>query len=110
MHEPEMSSDGQWHFAAKADDVDEDEPALVVVGERQIALCRFVDTFYAIDNICSHEYACFTDGFLENGEIECPLHQARFCIQTGRALSAPAEVDVATFEVKHEGDSVYVKV
>ncbi len=105
-----MSSTGQWHFAAKADDVDDDEPTLVRAGERQIALCRFMDSFYAIDNICSHEYACFTDGFVENGEIECPLHQARFCIQTGRALSAPAEIDVDTFEVKREGDSLYVKV
>ena len=43
-----------WHFAANADDVEDDVPTLVVVGSLQIALCRLDDDFFAIDNICTH--------------------------------------------------------
>lgn len=106
----EGHSDRDWHFAANAGDVEDDVPSLVIVGDRQIALCRLDDSFYAIDNICSHEHACFTDGFIEGDQVECPLHQARFHIPTGKALTAPATEDLKTYPVKREGDALYVSV
>jgi len=51
-----------------------------------------------------------TDGWLEDGCIECPLHAARFDIRTGKALCAPADVDLAVFQVKAEGDDLLIKV
>lgn len=102
-------SDG-WHFAAKAGDVEDDVPSLVEVGDRQIALCRIGEDFYAIDNVCTHAFACFTDGFIEGDQVECPLHQARFHIPTGKAMTPPATEDLRTYPVKREGETVYVKV
>ena len=102
-------SDG-WYFAGEAGDVEDDVPSLVEVGDRQIALCRVGEDFYAIDNVCTHAFACFTDGFIEDDQVECPLHQARFHIPTGKALTAPATEDLRTYPVKREGETVYVKV
>lgn len=99
-----------WHRVAKAGAVREGEPVSVDVGDHSIALCRLGSAIYAIDNICSHEYACLSDGLVEDGEIECPLHQARFDIATGKALTEPATVNLRTFEVKQEGDDVLVKI
>ena len=99
-----------WHFAAKAGDVEDDVPSLVALGDRQIALCRIGEEFFAVDNICTHEYACFTDGFVEDGEVECPLHQARFDIRSGRPTSPPATEPLRTYAVKREGDDVFVRV
>ena len=99
-----------WYFAAKADCVEDDVPTLVTVGKLQIALCRLGDEFFAIDNICTHEHACFTDGFIDGDEVECPLHQARFHIPTGKVMSAPAEEDLRTYGVKREDDDVFVQV
>lgn len=103
-------SDGDWHFAAKAADVEEDAATLVEIGERQIALCKVGADFHAVDNICSHEFACFTDGIVDGDEIECPLHQARFHIPTGKVLLEPATEDIDTFPVERRGDDIYVKV
>ena len=99
-----------WHFAANAGDVEDDVPTLVVVGSLQIALCRLDDDFFAIDNICTHEHACFTDGFIDDDEVECPLHQARFQIRTGKAMSAPATEDLRTYRVMRRGDHIFVKL
>lgn len=99
-----------WHFAAKAGDVEDDVPTLVVVGDLHIALCRLGDEFFGIDNICTHEFACFTDGFIEDDEVECPLHQARFHIPTGKVMSAPATENLRTYDVKREGEDVFVRV
>jgi 3-phenylpropionate/trans-cinnamate dioxygenase ferredoxin component len=83
----------------------------VRVGEREIALYHLPGgSFHATDNICSHEYAQLSDGWLENDCIECPLHAARFDVRTGKALCAPAETDLQVFELKVEGGDLLVKV
>ncbi len=81
------------------------------VGEREIALYHLPDgEFRATDNVCTHEYAQLSDGWLENGEIECPLHAARFDVRTGKVLCAPADVDLPVFEVRVDGADVMIKL
>ena len=100
-----------WVRIAAAADVAEGSVIGVRVGEREIALYHLPGgEFRATDNVCSHEYAQLSDGWLENGEIECPLHAARFDIRTGKALCAPAETDIATFDVKLEGADLLVRL
>ncbi len=67
-------------------------------------------TVYAIGNLCTHEFALLTEGFVEGDAIECPLHQARFSIKTGKVLSEPADTDVPSYPVKVDGDDIYVGV
>ncbi|MCG8420085.1 MAG: non-heme iron oxygenase ferredoxin subunit [Proteobacteria bacterium] len=102
--------ESDWFFAAKEIEIEEEEVKVVQVLDRQIGLCRFEDRIYAFDNICSHEDACLSDGIVDGDRIECPLHQARFCIRTGEYLSAPATADIEVFPVRQIGESVYVQV
>jgi nitrite reductase/ring-hydroxylating ferredoxin subunit len=51
-----------------------------------------------------------SDGWLEDGEIECPLHAAKFDVRTGKAMCAPAEKDLAVYELRVEGDDLLVKL
>ena len=99
-----------WHRVAAASDVKEDEAAAVEVGEHRIALCRVSGTIYAFENVCPHAFALLSDGFIEENEIECPLHAARFDITTGECLAPPADRDLVTYPVKVEGDEVFVEV
>lgn len=46
--------------------------------------------FYALDDTCTHALASLSQGWVEDGEVECPLHAARFSLRTGEALSLPA--------------------
>jgi len=97
-----------WTRVAGTGDLTDDEPLAVVVDGRKIALYRSGDEFFATDNVCTHAYALLSDGFLEDGCIECPLHQARFDIRTGKALCAPATLDLATHPVKVDGEDLLV--
>lgn len=100
-----------WTRVASVSDVAEGQMHAVRVGEREIALYHLPDgTYHATDNICSHEYAQLTDGWLENGCVECPLHAARFDVKSGKALCAPAEKDLEVFEIKVDGGDLLVKV
>jgi nitrite reductase/ring-hydroxylating ferredoxin subunit len=104
-------ADAGWVRVAAVSDVAEGQVHGVRVGGREIALYHLPGGDYrATDNICSHEYAQLSDGWLENGAIECPLHAARFDIKTGKALCAPAEHDLDVFEVKVEGSDLLLKM
>ncbi len=100
-----------WVRAAATADVAENGVIAVRVGDRDIALYHLPGGEYrATDNICSHEFAELSDGWLEDGEIECPLHAARFDVRTGKALCAPADKDIAVFEVRVEGADLLVRL
>ncbi len=80
----------------------------VEVDGMEIGLFRVNGTVYAIDNICSHARAPLSDGELDGYEIACPLHGARFDIRSGEAKTAPAFEPVACYDVKVEGDDIYI--
>ena len=103
-------SEIEFHAVAKTSELDEDEAIQVMVGRKEIALYNLGGEYYATDDICTHAYASLADGYVEEGHIECPLHGACFDIKTGKALTAPASIDLSTYEVKVEGDTIYVGV
>ena len=100
-----------WVRVAGVADVAEGHVHAVRVGDREIALYHLSGgEFRATENVCTHEYALLSDGWLEDGCIECPLHAARFDVRTGKALCAPAETGLAVFEVKAEGSDLLLRV
>ena len=80
------------------------------VGDRQIAVCNVDGTFYAIDDVCTHDGGSLDQGELVGDEIECPRHGALFDVKTGRALTLPAVVPVRSYPVQVNGDEIMVEV
>ncbi|MBY8604784.1 MAG: non-heme iron oxygenase ferredoxin subunit [Burkholderia sp.] len=97
-----------YRFAAKLADLVEDEPLPVTIGDERIALYLLDGNVHATHNVCTHQFALLSDGYMEDGCIECPLHQGRFDIRTGAALCAPATTPVRVYDVRLEGDSIMV--
>lgn len=62
--------------------------------------------FYALDDTCSHEKASLSDGWIEDGVVECPLHAGKFCLRDGSVLSMPATRDVACHRVIVDGEDI----
>ena len=100
----------RWHRVANRATLVPNEPLAVEIDGKLIGVYLVGDAVHAIGNLCTHEYAILTDGFVEGDVVECPIHQARFSITSGKALSEPAVVDVPTYPVKVEGDDVFVGV
>ena len=99
-----------WHRVASRSKLSPGNPLAVEIGDKLIGLYLVDGQVYAIGNLCTHEFAILSEGFVEGDSIECPLHQARFSIKTGKALSEPADTDVPSYPVKLEGDDIYVGV
>jgi nitrite reductase/ring-hydroxylating ferredoxin subunit len=102
---------GNWVKVAKAADVAEGQALGLRVGAREIAIYHLEGGEYrATDNICTHEYAQLSEGWLEGHVIECPLHAGQFDVRTGKGLCAPIDRDLDVFEVRVTGADVEVKL
>lgn len=64
--------------------------------------------FFALDDTCTHETASLSEGWVENGVVECPLHAGKFCLKDGLVQSMPATVDVACHRVIVSGADIRV--
>ncbi len=100
-----------WTKVAKLADVAEGAAVPVEAGGRQLALYNLGGgEMRCTANVCTHAFALLTDGWLEEGVIECPLHGGRFDVRTGKGLCAPIEEDIATFPVRAEGEDILVEL
>ena len=94
----------------KKTDFPEDTGTGVQVNGRGVCVARQGEKFFAFDDKCTHAESLLSGGEVEEGEIACPLHGARFAIATGEAMTLPAVKPVRTHEVKVEGNDVLVKL
>lgn len=97
-----------WIKVTVLSDIPEDDVVGIVVNERHLALYKVDGEVFATDNICTHGQAFLSDGFLEDGEIECPLHQGRFCIKSGKAMCEPLTEDLRVYPVRVENEDVFL--
>lgn len=104
------TSTEQWIEAASVDGIPADDVIGVEVAGKDLALYRVDDQVFATDNICTHGHARLCDGFLDGHEIECPLHQGKFDIRSGKAMCAPLTDDVRTYPIRIEDGKVFVAI
>ncbi len=64
----------------------------------------------ATDGMSTHEDEHLEFGMVIDNIVECRLHQGRFDIPSGKALSAPVCVDLKTWPVKVEGYDIYINI
>lgn len=92
--------------------VDELEPGstMTVEGPTPVAVYRTEDgDWFASDDSCTHEqFSLGSESDLEDDEVVCPLHMARFDLKTGKALCFPATIALRMHQVVLADDAVYV--
>jgi 3-phenylpropionate/trans-cinnamate dioxygenase ferredoxin subunit len=100
-----------WIKACATGDVDNEDVIPYRLDGADYAIYRSEnDEYFASDGHCTHERTLLCDGLVMDGVIECPMHNGRFDFRTGRALGAPAIVDLRTYPVKVEDGYVYIDV
>jgi nitrite reductase/ring-hydroxylating ferredoxin subunit len=81
----------------------------VAIDRERVLLANVEGAFYALRDACGHRQAPLSRGRLAGHIVECPLHYATFDVRTGKLVDGPASADVVTYEVRVEGDTVYLK-
>ncbi len=101
---------GEFVTVAKTGDIPTGEVKVFSANGKELAVCNVDGTFYAIDDVCTHDGGPLGEGYLEDAQIECPRHGARFDVKTGKAITLPAVMPVNAYPVRVEGDDVQVEV
>lgn len=99
-----------WITVCQVEEVDEFMPKAVVVNDVRIGIFQLGTQYFAIENVCPHAYALLTEGFVEDGTVECPLHEAIFNIATGALESGPGCRNLHTYPLKVEDGNVLISV
>ena len=83
----------------------------VLAGEQELCLAHCEDdSFYAVDDVCTHENFLLSQGELFEFDVECPQHGSKFNVRTGKVTGLPAVIPTRTFPVTVEDGDVYVDV
>lgn len=102
---------GPWVEACAADDIDTEDLVRFDHDGHTFAIYRSPDdTFFCTDGLCTHEQVHLANGLVMGYEIECPKHNAIFDYRTGKALRAPACVDLRTYPVKVENGRIFIAI
>jgi 3-phenylpropionate/trans-cinnamate dioxygenase ferredoxin subunit len=102
---------GNWVEVCAVDDLDEEEVIGFDYNSKKYAVYRLLgDNFYASDGLCTHEKVALAGGLVLDGCIECPMHNGRFDVATGKAVKPPVHEDLKTYSAEQRGDKVFINI
>jgi nitrite reductase/ring-hydroxylating ferredoxin subunit len=94
---------------AKAAELAPGQMKWVAVNGERLVLANVKGAYYAISDVCGHRNAPLSRGRLDGYLIECPLHFAQFDVRTGELVNGPVSTAVAVYQVRVDGETVYIK-
>jgi len=105
-----MATTKKWYSVLKDEKtLPEGRVQTVTAGHQGICLTHYDGKFSALDNKCPHQGGPLGEGSIENGMLRCPWHGWDFDPCTG---TPPGGFDdgVKTFELKEEGDEIFIAI
>ena len=90
----------EYVAVAQVEEVKPGERIVLDVNEHYIALFNVDGTYYAIEDLCTHDDGPLGDGELSGTIIECPRHGAQFDITTGKVVRMPAITPIPRYDVR----------
>jgi nitrite reductase/ring-hydroxylating ferredoxin subunit len=83
---------------------------LLIIQGKRICLARHNDSFYAVQDACSHNGESLSKGVVNHQkEIICPWHNYRFDLTTGRACDSSCP-DLQTYPLRIETSGFFIGI
>jgi 3-phenylpropionate/trans-cinnamate dioxygenase ferredoxin component len=80
------------------------------INDTWVMVCHSNGRLFAVSAICSHQFKPLVNGRMRNCAISCPVHGARFSLETGAALDLPATKPIATYPLRVVDDWIEVGI
>ncbi len=95
----------------KTSEVQDGKLMHITAGGKEIVVTKLDGNYYAMDNVCAHAGADLHEGELNNNELTCPWHGAKWDIKTGNLISFPQKLKpLQSHEISIEKDTLYVEI
>jgi nitrite reductase/ring-hydroxylating ferredoxin subunit len=104
-----VAPDDGWTEVGVSDEFPEGAGWPVSACGTTIAIIRFEGRLFGLHDQCTHGAAQLSSGWVEEGWVECPLHQGRFELATGKPLCVPVTEAVRCYEIHETDGRVWVR-
>ena len=95
----------------KTAEIEEGKLVHITASGKEIAVTKLDGVYYAIDNTCTHAGAELHEGELNNGELTCPWHGAKWDVKTGSLISFPQKLKpLESHKVLVENDTLFIEL
>ncbi len=101
---------GEFTRFCKLSDVPPESKKAAKINDTWVLVCHSNGRLFAVSNICSHQFKPLVNGRVRNCAISCPVHGARFSLETGAALDLPATKPIPTYELRVVDDWIEVRL
>ncbi len=92
------------------EDLPPGERLFIELDDDPVVILNVDGSYYAIADVCTHDDGPLGDGDVEDHQIICPRHGARFDIRNGEVLTLPAVQDVRSYPVRVNNGMVEIGV
>jgi nitrite reductase/ring-hydroxylating ferredoxin subunit len=99
-----------WHEVAELRALDPDFPFGVELNGTPIGIYLHNGEPCAVEDTCPHAYALLSQGYVQDGIVECPLHSAQFEVATGKCLNEIGQRDLRVFPIRVVDGKVQVRL
>ena len=89
-----------FYEIATIDDLPSGERLIVQIDDQEILVFNIAGEVFAIENVCSHDGNPLDDGEVNDHEITCVRHGARFDLRTGEVRSLPAVIGIPAYPTR----------
>ena len=98
-----------WHDLIVEADFPEEGKLATRINGWYVLAARTDDGLFAVNDRCTHQAALLSGGRIRRGAIMCPLHGARFEVDTGKCICS-AYRDLRTFALQIENGMIRICV
>ncbi len=104
----EEDGEEAWAPVGKADDFAVGSVNALTIGEKQVALVRTEEGFFALDGRCPHQGGPLAEGAICDGALRCPWHGYDFNLKTGKGVGNDEAAE--TIKVREQDGTVEIAV
>jgi len=99
-----------WQKAADIDELEENKPKEINLGEKQVGLLKRNGAVFAFAALCPHTSAPLCEGWVDaRGHIVCPLHKYRFNPANGYNSSGEG-YKLKTYPIEIRGNEIFIGI
>ena len=99
-----------YYPVCSVEDLPNGERLFIELGDEPVVIFNIAGDFYAIADVCTHDDGPLGEGEIEDHEIVCPRHGARFDVRTGEVLALPAVKGVPSYPIRVKDEMVEIGV
>lgn len=92
------------------DDLPSGERIFIEVDNEPVVVFNIGGDIFAIGDRCTHDDGPLGDGDVEDHQVTCPRHGAKFDIRTGAALTLPAIEPTTVFPTRINDGNIEIGV